>query len=314
MIKEAIIQAYVAEYGLAASEQSCLNFLLFIHADRRSKFTPFSVFSDERYHVIDGNDRIVDGLTSGVAGQIELGMSLVRVRRTPAGLIELTFQRGGQTLVRTHDIAVLTIPFTVLRHVELDASLALPPDKRRAIDELGYGTNAKMMVGFSARPWAALGSNGSSYADLQNHQTTWETNPVRASSSRAILTDYSGAERGATLHLLGPQIATARFLSDLDKVFPGAAAAATRIGGQFLVHLEHWPSNPLSKGSYTCYRPGQFTTLAGVEGQPVGNLYFAGEHANSFYDWQGFMEGAAISGIDAAEAILKVSKRSRAMA
>ena len=161
VIKEAIIQAYVAEYGLAASEQSCLNFLLFIHADRRSKFTPFSVFSDERYHVIDGNDRIVDGLTSGVAGQIELGMSLVRVRRTPAGLIELTFQRGGQTLVRTHDVVVLTIPFTVLRQVELDASLDLPPDKQRAIEELGYGTNAKMMVGFSARPWAALGSNGS---------------------------------------------------------------------------------------------------------------------------------------------------------
>ena len=50
------------------------------------------------------------------------------------------------------------------------------------------------------------------------------------------------------------------------------------------------------------------------KGMPVGNLYFAGEHANSFYDWQGFMEGAAISGIDAAEAILKVSKRNRAMA
>ena len=132
--------------------------------------------------------------------------------------------------------------------------------------------------------------------------------------SRVILTDYSGAERGATLNLLDPQIATARFLGDLDKVFPGAAAAATRIDGQFRVHLEHWPSNPLTLGSYTCYRPGQFTTLAGVEGQPVGNLHFAGEHANSFYDWQGFMEGAAISGIDAAEAILKVSKRSRAMA
>ena len=54
--------AYVAEYGLAASEQSALNFLLFIHADRRSKFTPFGVFSDERWHIPDGNDRVVQGL------------------------------------------------------------------------------------------------------------------------------------------------------------------------------------------------------------------------------------------------------------
>ena len=33
-------------------------------------------------------------------------------------------------------------------------------------------------------------------------------------------------------------------------------------------------------------------------------IIFAGEHANSFYDAQGFMEGAAISGIAAANALL----------
>jgi monoamine oxidase len=55
--------------------------------------------------------------------------------------------------------------------------------------------------------------------------------------------------------------------------------------------------------------PGQFTTIAGLEGIPAGNLYFAGEHANSFYVWQGFMEGAALSGLDAAAEILRVAKR-----
>ena len=36
LAKAAIIAAYETEYGLAAEEQSCLAFLLFIHADRRS--------------------------------------------------------------------------------------------------------------------------------------------------------------------------------------------------------------------------------------------------------------------------------------
>jgi monoamine oxidase len=94
------------------------------------------------------------------------------------------------------------------------------------------------------------------------------------------------------------------FVTALDQVFPGALALATKVDGQFQAHIDHWPSNPLARGSYTCYAPGQFTTIAGNEGTPVGNLYFAGEHANSFYDWQGFMEGAALSGIDAANAIL----------
>jgi monoamine oxidase len=249
-----------------------------------------------------------------VAGQIELGMELVRVRRTPAGRLELTYRRGSQTLVRTHDLVVVTIPFTVLRQIELDGSLGLSPAKRHAIDALGYGTNAKMMVGFSARPWSAIGGNGESYSDLPNHQLTWETNPARASSARAVLTDYSGAQRGAALDPLAPQLEAERFLADLNRVFPGAAGAATRIGGQLRVHLEHWPSNPLTQGSYTCYLPGQFTTIAGLEGQPAGNLYFAGEHANSFYEAQGFMEGAALSGIQAATDILRVIKHGLAVA
>jgi monoamine oxidase len=76
-----------------------------------------------------------------------------------------------------------------------------------------------------------------------------------------------------------------------------------------VAHLEHWPSNPLTLGSYTCYRPGQFTTMAGLEGMPVENLYFAGEHANSFYESQGFMEGAALSGLDVAAAIFRAVRK-----
>jgi monoamine oxidase len=305
LIKAAVIASYIAEYGLAPEEQSCLNYLLFIHADRRSKFRPFGVFSDERYHVIGGNEQIPQGLAARLGGQMQYGLELVRVRKTAAGSIELTFKSGSRTVVRTHDAVVLTIPFPVLRRVELDASLGLPAWKRLAIDQLGYGTNSKMMVGFSSRPWVALGSNGTSYSDLPNHQTTWETNPAAATPQRAILTDYSGAQRGATLDPRQAQSEAARFLSDLDLVYPGAFQSATRDSrGRFVVHLEGWPRNPLSLGSYTCYRPGQFTTIAGNEGKPVGNLFFAGEHANSFYEWQGFMEGAALSGIAAAQQIL----------
>ena len=76
-----------------------------------------------------------------------------------------------------------------------------------------------------------------------------------------------------------------------------------------MAHLEHWPSNSLTLGSYTCYRPGQFTTLAGLEGVPVENLHFAGEHANSFDEAQGFMEGAALSGLDVAAAILRAVRK-----
>ena len=308
LAKAAIIAAYEAEYGLAAEEQSCLTFLLFIHADRRSEFTPFGIFSDERYHLVDGNDRIIEGLTRELPGQITYDSRLLRVRRLSDGRIELTFQTDNRTIIKTHDIAVLAIPFTVLREVELDSSLAIPANQLTAIRELGYGTNAKMMVGFSSRPWRTLGSNGTAYADLANVQTTWETNPSRGAETRGLLTDYSSGARGAGLNPNAIQTEAQLFLRDLNIVYPGTLGAATLVDGKYLAHLEHWPSNPFMKGSYTCYKPGQFTTIAGLEGLSVDNLLFAGEHTNSFYEWQGFMEGAALSGIAAAQSILAMTK------
>ena len=219
--------------------------------------------------------------------------------------------QGASTKEETFEAVVLALPFTTLREVDLDVSLGLPDSKRDAIRSLGYGSNAKMMIGFNGRPWLSLGSNGEAYSDLSHHQLTWETNPIRASASRGVLTDYSSGRRGATLNPNDVQNEANLFLQDLDSVFTGALASAARTNGSILAHLEHWPSNPFSKGSYTCYRPEQFTSIAGNEGTPVGNLYFAGEHANSFYEWQGFMEGAALSGIQAAQQILQDIKAGR---
>src|SRR5262249_42067818 len=190
-----------------------------------------------------------------------------------------------------------------LRAVSLDASLGLPPAKRRAIDDLVYGTNSKMMIGFDGRPWFALHrSDGTSFSDLPNHQNTWETNPARATATSAILTDYSGGARGAALDPGAVQAEAVLFLGDLEKVYPGAGTFVARdqAGAVLRVHLENWSLNPLALGSYTCNHPGYFTTIAGNEAPPVGNLFFAGEHTSSFYEQQGFMEGAVSSGQRAA--------------
>ena len=304
LIRQVIDVAYTIEYGLEISEQSCLNLLLFIHADRRSKFRPFGVFSDERFHVVEGNDAIAQGLSDGIAGQvpISLGHRLVRVRKLHTGRIQLAFDVGSRTVEVEHDAVVLAMPFSVLRQVELDASLGLPDWKLAAINNFQYGTNSKMMIGFNGRPWLELhDSNGTSYSDLSNHQNTWETNAARSTSGSAILTDYSGGLRGAGLRPTKVQREAEQFLVDLDKVYPGSFQYAARdMKGKVRVHLENWSLNPFALGAYTCNAPGYFTSIAGNEAKPVGNLFFAGEHTDSFYLAQGFMEGAANSGLQAA--------------
>ncbi|HYO79894.1 MAG TPA: FAD-dependent oxidoreductase [Bryobacteraceae bacterium] len=302
LISKAIEEAYVAEYGRELDDQSCLNLLLFIHADRRSRFTPFGVFSDERYHIVEGNDGIARGLANRLPGQIVPCKQLAAVKPASDGRLRLIFSNGSWA---EHGAVVLTCPFSVLRNIDLK-DLKLPKWKTDAINGLGYGENAKLMIGFTRPQWRDLNCNGSSYSDLADHQATWETNPTLANGTRAVLTDYSGGNRGRNYLSEPLQVKAARFLGDLDRVMPGVHSSARRDKtGSLMVHLEHWPSNAFSRGSYTCYQPGQFTSIAGNEGKPVGNLYFAGEHTNSFYEWQGFMEGALLSGIQAAADIVR---------
>lgn len=306
LVKAAINASYVTEYGLELQQQSCLNFLLEVRAAKRSMLNPFYFASDECYRIFGGNEQIVQGLGNELQGQIHLGMRLLRVRQNSLNRIELTFKNDSKTISVDYDAVVLAIPFPALRQVELDENLELPAWKLEAINKLNNGTSAKMMLGFNSRPWTNLGSNGMSYSDLPNHQLTWQVHQSRSSNTHTVLVDYSGGKRGAKLNPNNVQAEATHFLKNVEQIYPGAIASAFRdIRGNLLVHLEHWPSNPFVQGSYACYQPGQFTVIAGNEGKQIHNLYFAGEHTNSYYEWQGYMEGAALSGLRAAREIFQ---------
>jgi monoamine oxidase len=222
------------------------------------------------------------------------------------------------------------VPFSVLRRVTLDPSLGLSPDKLRAISTLGYGANCKTMVGFNGRPWAAQGASGLAYTDLAEVQNTWESNYTRAGAT-SVLTDYASGARAARLQSPPPPLGQSSscnnchngpggfmdledtvmqqqaeaFVAGVDQVFPGAMTAATRVNGRLVLARGHWTPQRYARGSYTCYLPGQFTSVAGLEGQSAGPIKFAGEHTDSFYEWQGFMEGACNSGIKAADELAR---------
>jgi monoamine oxidase len=85
-------------------------------------------------------------------------------------------------------------------------------------------------------------------------------------------------------------------------VFPGIAAARLDKEARFT-----WPTFAWTRGSYACYRPGQWTGFAGEEGRRVGNLHFAGEHTSR--EAQGFMEGGCESGERVAAEILEARPR-----
>ena len=289
---------FTSEYGLEAGEQSALNLHTLVDTDPDA----FLIYGegDVRFHVKEGNDRIPLTLAERLEPVIERGARLESVRQGSDGRYEISVRSGGSSrTLRAHHL-VLALPFTLLRDVEL--ALDLPDVKRRAIAELGYGTNAKLMMGFTERSWrSGHGAAGTVITDLP-FQVTWETSRAQAGES-GILTNFTGGAAGMALGEGTAEERARAVVGELERVFPGIGTAhdparAVRF---------HWPTHDWTRGSYSCYRPGQWTGLAGAEGMAVGRLHFAGEHTS--LDAQGFMEGGCESGERVAAEILQALGR-----
>lgn len=294
-MRELLDVAYVTEYGLDIGDQSALNFVFLIGTGDLEDASAMSLLgeSDERYKVRGGNQRLVDELARRVESQIRRRHRLEAIRSRGEGFT-LTFQTDGGTVDQDADVVVLAMPFTLLRDVKMD--VPLPDFKKRVIAELGYGANAKVLVGFTSRPWETQGYSGATYSD-ETFQLAWANSFLQAGTAGG-LTLYSGGTPAIAAGQGTAEEAATRLLAGIERAYPGTLRA--RAAGK--VSRFHWPTFPWTKASYSCYRPGQWTTLAGAESVPVGNLFFAGEHCS--YDFQGYMNGAAQSGADTAAAVM----------
>jgi monoamine oxidase len=291
-IRDLLDVAYVTEYGLDADQQSALNLILLIGTDTSSGFEAFGA-SDERYTVKGGNDRVTEELAKRLDDTIDLRHRLTAITAKGSGY-RLTFEGpSGSAVDRDFEAVVLTLPFTMLR--EVDIRVPLPAVKKQAIMELGYGMNAKVFAGFNKRRWRTLGYGGNTLSD-ESFQLCWDNAAMQGGTTSGI-TFYSGGARGLDAGKGTAQEALAGFLPGFERAYPGSEA---HLNGK--VSRFHWPTNPFVKASYACYKPGQWTTIGGAEGESVGNLHFAGEHTS--VDFQGYMNGGAQSGADAAKAVL----------
>jgi monoamine oxidase len=292
--------AYNLEYGGETTQQSSLNLIYLLG------YQPVRVFerSAEQYHMTGGNEALPHAIAAALpAGSIRLNTELTAIARNEDHTYTLSFRAVGQSSTVIADRVILTVPFSVLRRLDYSAAGFKAP-KTFAIQELGYGTNAKLHAQFRTRLWNRRGpwgiGNGSSFADT-GYQHTWDVTRAQ-SGDTGILVDYTGGNVGAdfTGNLDDPETIqnyARQFLRQLEPAFPGIAAEWNG-----LATLDVPARVPTLLGSYAYWKPGQYTRFAGAEGERSGNCHFAGEHCS--IDFQGYMEGGAQEGARAANEIL----------
>jgi monoamine oxidase len=240
------------------------------------------------YKVKGGNGALIEALANAV-GQANIlkGCKVVKVVQSQEGV--KVFAADGR--VFTADKLICAIPTFALRQINWQPGL--PPAMMQALNSVNYGRINKHALLYSKRFWKD--EDFAMVTDMPAHLFYHATK--NQPGDAGILISYSIGDKAAIFGSYAQQ-----------KIWPANAAAEALqpAFGDTRPYLQQqwnydWSTDEFSKGGYAVYDKYQWFKLQPVLKTPFMHTHFAGEH---LHDWQGFMEGAAMSGMEAAEALL----------
>ncbi|PWS29324.1 hypothetical protein DHW03_05780 [Pedobacter yonginense] len=293
-------KAYESEYGGNIREQSATNFLSMMLPEVGKNFEVFGI-SDEVLKIKGGTQTLVEAFEKRVKN-INLNHKLKKISQPNQNYV-LEFENG--TSVEAPYV-LCTIAFSVLKNIEIDIK-NMTDTKKSCIQDLGYGTNIKYIQKFNNKPWRQNGyqgylfnnviHNGFDSSQLQNDTIKESTYTFYFGGDDAM--KFCNKENFESLRT--------KYLDYFDTVYKGAKAEASSEANNYL--LIDWPNNPLTKCSYSSFKPGQWTRYGAEVSKPIGNLFFAGEHCSD--QFQGFMNGSIQTSKIAVTAIIKAINSDR---
>ncbi len=236
------------------------------------------------YKMEGGNSSLVNALVAFAGNAvIHTGMAVEKIT-----------QRGGRVTVTANgrdfsaDACICTVPARTLDKITF--SPPLPIAVGQAADELQYARIIKNSVLFGERFWGA--ENFSLVSDMTSHYYFHSTKDQPG--KQGILCSYAIGEKADVLAAQNSQRRTDIITRDLLPMDRRAPELAMNIQSYA------WQRDKYTQGAYAIYRPGQWFRLRPILQRPHGKVLFAGEH---LADWQGFMEGAVVTGEAAAKAL-----------
>jgi monoamine oxidase len=240
-----------------------------------------------------GNSRLINALAASIGNDsILTGMPVANVKQSGGKVIVTA---GGRTF--TADACICTVPARTLDKIKFDPPL--PTAQSAAAEKLQYARIIKNCVLFRERFWGA--EDFSLVSDVTSHYYFHSTKSQPG--KQGILCSYAIGEKADVLAAQNAQRRSEIITRDLLPLNEHAPSLALNI--QSLA----WQRDVYTQGAYAFYRPGQWFTLRPILQQPHGKVLFAGEH---LAEWQGFMEGAVVTGEAAANALTGRSRARRA--
>jgi monoamine oxidase len=234
--------------------------------------------SPERWQKIKGGtDLLPRAFAEKLAGKIHYGAPVVRIEQD-VKQARVVFLQGGRQQSLTGDSVICTIPFSVLRDLELPA---LSERKKEIIRSVQYDAVSRVYLQTRNRFWEDNGLNGFAFTSgaIEIWQPTWSQ-----PGPRGILMTYARPGEAERITRLKEKDRIDTTLRQLNEMFPGLRENFERGA------TKCWLEDEWSRGAWAFVGMADFFTAAAREGR----IHFAGEHLSPWFSW---MQGALSSGL-----------------
>jgi monoamine oxidase len=243
----------------------------------------------ERWHKIKGGmDLLPKAFAERLKDKIHYGSPVVKIEQDEKQA-RVIFLDAGRRQTLTADNVLCTIPFSVLRNVDLPA---LSAQKRDAIKNTRYDAVARVYLQTRNRIWEEKGLNGFAFTSgaIEIWQPTWSQ-----PGPRGILMTYARPGEAERITGLKENERVATTLKQLDGMFSGVRESFERGA------TKCWMDDEWSRGAWSFVGFTSFLTAISREGR----IHFAGEHLSPWFSW---IQGALSSGLRAVKEIDELVK------
>jgi len=280
-------EGMIEMFGLLANQESVMNssFLELFREDSGNYYT-------NMIEIQGGTDRLPNAFLHELKDNIRFGAKMIAMDQSPDDVI-IHYQTPAGRFSETGDYAIITVPFPVLRHVEV--LKAFSRAKNRAIRQLHYDASAKILFQCKRRFWEEDDGifGGGTLTDLPIRNLYYPDHG-RETGRGVILASYTWSEDAQRWGSLKPDDRIVQALDDVAEIHP-QITKEYEVGTSWM-----WHDDEFAGGAFALFDPGQQTLLYEEIVKPEGRIHFAGEHASLYHAW---IQGAFESGLRAAIAI-----------
>ncbi|MGJ0508202.1 MAG: flavin monoamine oxidase family protein [Methylocystis sp.] len=281
--------------------------------------------------IVGGTHELPKGLAKLLKAKIELNARVVGIYNK-GDKVDLAVSTDGKPPQPVScDIVLSTIPFSVLRHIDIDPPFS--PQKMLTIRTMSYASATKVLLHCKERFWESNYGifGGASQSDQVIRATYYPSDHVRKAEEVGVSSWWGGlqpnrldieeAEKRADANpgvLLGSysweqearRLGALSGRSDPAGTLSPRARAVIAFIKRFHPEIDQyvdeevsmfWDQYSHNAGAFAFMRPGDRIGLHKEAKLHEGNVYFAGEHTSLDQAW---IEGAVTSALQAVEEIV----------